>query len=179
MIFCGSDMQKTHRSGLITGRGQRLTYRSKAFLTTSDTVSSRSVALSSAAAQRSSGMRMARGVSGILATCTDMTIQQRIDNNPLAHVTKTATLSQPMMPKLLAFISVRKSNSTQSPFRLGIASGEYVKSTFTIPAIDLKCIQGLDCLHVVSSRCCLYIQNRPACIYMSSAFAKKLFGRVA
>jgi len=44
---------------------QRLTYRSRARRTTSDSVSPLPCALSKAACHRSSGMRMARGVSGI------------------------------------------------------------------------------------------------------------------
>ena len=45
--------------------GQRLTYRSRARRTMSDRVSPLACALSKAACHRSSGMRMARGVSGI------------------------------------------------------------------------------------------------------------------
>lgn len=62
-------MTKPRRSGAKC-QG-RLTYLSKARRTTSETVSSRSCALSRAAAHRSSGIRIARGVSGIAAPLTD------------------------------------------------------------------------------------------------------------
>ena len=167
-------MTKPRRSGAKC-QG-RLTYRSKARLTTSETVSSRSCALSRAAAHRSSGIRIARGVSGMVSApfAHGLAQQGRVDDE-LLHLGQAATLSQPMVPVGLGLIGVGEFISADCRHRSLVAGGEDVEGA-AIPSVYVVSVA-----HGVAS-----FASPLGCIYSvihlriySQAHLARIFGRVA
>ena len=162
-------MTKPRRSGAVC-QG-RLTYRSSARLTTSETVSSRSCALARAAAHRSSGMRIARGVSGMcLAPIANAAAEQRRINDPLLHVSEGSALTA----RLGGDVS-RKGSTADCHLGAFATSGDDVKGA-AVPTVDVVCVaHGLAFL--ASPLGCIYRISH-ACIY-SQVHSGTNFPRVA
>lgn len=134
----------------------RLTYLSNAFLMTSETVSLRSLALSRAAAQRLSGIRMARGVSD----GTWYLNLSSVPHYPNAAFTIKAAIT------VISVIIPRLNSERVSRSKPAIKAG--CANTFLV-------FNVLHCYSLVGV--CIYRIHLP--VYTPQAHFKNTFGRVA